>query len=128
MRLKGLFRARPGWCHPDPLVRKEAVKHLTDQALLAEIAKTDHDKGVRETAVRNLTDQGTLVEVARNDGDGEVRRAAVWKLTNEDLLLEIAQQAEDESLRRTAERRLLQVVEGTQPIDPMSYLKGFRAD
>ena len=54
MFLADLFR--PKWKHSKPSVRLDAIKALTDQALLAKIAKTDSDPEVRDAAEKRLTD------------------------------------------------------------------------
>ena len=61
-------------------MRHTAVKKLTNQNLLAEIAKTNSDPNVRHTAVKNLTNQNLLAEIAKTDEEYDVREAAVWNL------------------------------------------------
>jgi hypothetical protein len=56
--------------HPDSEARAAAVKKLTDQAALAEIAKNDTSWAVRAAAVKNITDQAVLVEIVENDCPG----------------------------------------------------------
>ena len=80
---------RPKWKHSEFSVRREAVEKLTDQNLLAEIAKSDKDSVVRIIAVEKLTDQNLLAEIAKNDKDFDVRRGAVEKLTDQNLLAEV---------------------------------------
>jgi hypothetical protein len=50
--LSGIFG--PGYKQKNPEVRKEAVKTLTDKAILAEMAEKDVDAGVREAAQKRL--------------------------------------------------------------------------
>ena len=50
-------------------VREEAVARLTDQVVLADIAKNDSDQGVRKKGVARLTDQAVLADFAKNDKD-----------------------------------------------------------
>jgi hypothetical protein len=63
--------------------RKAAVKKLTSQAVLIDIAKNDADSRIREAAVRNVnfTDSASLAVIAEHDSDSDVRRAAEEKLT-----------------------------------------------
>jgi hypothetical protein len=62
--------------------RRAAIKEISGQALLAEIAKNDSNENVRRAAVEKLTDQAQLAEVAKNAGDSYVRRAAAGKLAD----------------------------------------------
>jgi hypothetical protein len=73
MPLLDLFRRR--WKHKDPDVRGKAVEKLTNQVLLAEIARADDDGGVREKAVQRLTDQGLLADIFRA---GIARTSREW--------------------------------------------------
>jgi hypothetical protein len=47
---------RPKWRHSSPSVRLSAVKALTDQAVLAQVAKTDPAPEVRDAAAERLTE------------------------------------------------------------------------
>jgi hypothetical protein len=58
---------KPKWKHRDPGVRKAAVEKLIDQALIADIAKTDDNEDVRRVAIKKLTNPAVLVEML---GDG----------------------------------------------------------
>ena len=71
MAFKDLFG--PKWKHKDSNVRKAAVVTLTDQAVLAAIAKTDEDVDVRRAAIRKLTDPAALADMLsdRSRGLGE---------------------------------------------------------
>src|ERR1039457_6006981 len=80
---------RPKWKHSDWRMRQAAAKELTDQALLAEIARNDQDVDVRKVAVERLTDQVVLAEIIRNDSFSEVRQAGVKRLTDQSLLTHI---------------------------------------
>ncbi len=62
---------------------------LTDQGLLADVAKNAINAYVRRAAVERLTDQSVLAEVAKNDKNADVREAAVKRLTLPDVLTEI---------------------------------------
>jgi len=56
---------RPKWKHSLAGVRAEAVRIITDQNLLAEIAKTDLSPYVRVAAVRRLIDQALLTRIVK---------------------------------------------------------------
>lgn len=73
---------KPGWQHSEANVRKEAVKKLKDQAVLAGIARTDTHKEVRKEAVKRITDFAVLAEIARKDKEIEVRIEVLDSLKN----------------------------------------------
>jgi hypothetical protein len=79
--------------HKDDSVRQAAVEKLTDQAVLVEVVKSDSSSVVREAAVKSLTDQDVLANVASNDRHESVGLAAVSKLTNQARLAEVARGA-----------------------------------
>jgi hypothetical protein len=90
----------------DPAVRRAAVGRLTDQAVLAAIATSAGHSDVRQGAVEKLTDQAQLAEIAKTDGDCAVRTVAVWELTDQALLSQIAKTDGDPGVRRAAGDRL----------------------
>lgn len=59
-----LDRLRPKWKHSDPVVREAAVRRLSDQRLLAQIATDDAHERVRLSAVQTLADQTALRRIA----------------------------------------------------------------
>jgi hypothetical protein len=65
MELKDLFR--PKWKHSESKVRLAAVKQLTNQTLLIDIARNDPDDEVRKAAIEHLEDQAVLAEIARSN-------------------------------------------------------------
>jgi hypothetical protein len=89
MALKDLFR--PKWKHSDPEVRLDAVISMTDQGLLAEIAKTDEWYKVREAAVGQISDGQVLTTLARSN-DKSVRWAVCENpnFNDQTILAEIA--------------------------------------
>ena len=115
MSLANLFNNffRPKWMHSDWLVRKAAVEKLTDQAVLAKIAKTDSDWRVRTVAfekltgaIAKLTDQAVLAEIAKTGSESLVRKVAVRKLTAQALLAEIAKTDSESDVRKEAVEKL----------------------
>jgi hypothetical protein len=79
MALLDRFRTRPAWQHPDPAVRAEAARHLgaSDHDTLVALLRTDPEAVVRKAAVRRLSDVAAVVEAARGDADASVREEAV---------------------------------------------------
>lgn len=73
-------------------VRAAAVRSMTDQDSLAEIAVNDNSPLVRAAAVRRLSSQFLISKIALEDDskDGVVREAAIGKLQDTDLLGRIA--------------------------------------
>jgi hypothetical protein len=64
-----------------PHSRTKATKRLTDQNILAQIAKNDSVWYVRKEAVSKLTDQNVLAQIALRDPDIRIRQSAFNKLT-----------------------------------------------
>jgi len=62
--------------------RLAAVNKLTDQAELANIARTDQAARVRGAAVNKLTDEALLAEIERTESDGDVRAQAQNRLNH----------------------------------------------
>jgi hypothetical protein len=62
-----------------------AVEKLTDQPLLADIAKYDIDRIVREAAIKKLTNQSVLADIGKTDSNSDVRIVAARKLVEFDL-------------------------------------------
>jgi hypothetical protein len=87
-------------------VRQAALYRLTDQALLTQVARTDENPRARSIAVRKLTDQALLANLAKTDKEPRVRAAAVGKLADNALLAEIAKAEQDSSVRSIAVAKL----------------------
>lgn len=107
MAILDLFRAN--WKHSNPNKRIEAIKNLTNQNLLADIAKNDKDYSVRQVAYRMLgkeKSQEALADIVKNDEDEKLRKKAVKKLTSRSLLADIAANDKDYSIRQVAYRIL----------------------
>jgi len=68
---------------------REAAEKLTDQALLADVAKYAKDDIVRIVAAKKLTDQVLLADVAKYAKDSKVRVVAAEKLTDQTLAQEV---------------------------------------
>jgi len=88
-----------------------AMKNLTDQALLADIAKTGSagdvlTREIRRQAAQKLTDQAALADVAKGAGDPYIRMAALRKVTSQTALADLARNASDGDVRLEAAERL----------------------
>src|ERR1035441_4504840 len=88
MEFMDLFR--PKWRHSEANVRLAAVRMLTDQNILAQVAKTADFDDVRIAAVEELNDESVLTEFAGADRNWDVRLAAVRKLTDQGSLAIVA--------------------------------------
>jgi hypothetical protein len=89
----------------DPVVREAAVGRVIDQAVLADVAKTDV-ACVRYAAVARVTDQAVLADVAKNDVAWDVRRAAVERITDPAVLADVAKTSTHRYVRKVAVRRV----------------------
>lgn len=87
-------------------IRQGAVNALTDQAVLAKLARTDSDFGVRYDAAKKLTDQAELTAVATSDQDARVRKAAVERLSEGAVLAKIAKTDPESATALAAAERI----------------------
>jgi len=86
----------------DAQLRREAMKDLVDQDLLADIANNASSVQYFDThvvAVERLTDQRLLADIARNHGGSAVRKAAMERLTDQGMLADIVRNNENSELR-----------------------------
>lgn len=90
MGLGDLFK--PKWKHSNSIIRSDAVKELTDEKILIEVAKNDSNHHIRCEAVENpnLKDESVLIEIAENDKNEFVRYSAIDKISNQEVLAKIA--------------------------------------
>jgi len=92
-------------------VRMAAAENLIDQtfaqSVFAYIAKNDESYSVRSAAVQKLTDQKLLGDIAKNDESYSIRSEAVKKLTDQALLAEVAKNASDSRVRIAAAEKLI---------------------
>ena len=88
MGLLDIFK--PKLKHSDPDVRSEAVKKITDQAVLVDIAKNASDEDVRRAAIGQITDQDVLIDIAKNDLNPSVRCTAIMNITDEKVIANFA--------------------------------------
>jgi hypothetical protein len=90
------------------VARANATAKLTDAAILAEIARTDKAAEVRQAALDKVTDQVVLAEVAKADCNWSLRLAAVKKLANETILGAIAKTDASGDVRNAALAKITQ--------------------
>lgn len=93
-------RLRPKWKSADPIVRAEAVRHLSDDTLLEKIALEDVDERVRLAAIETLSDQHTLARFAR--ADSPLALPALRRLSDRALLFDVAVSSESRAVREQA--------------------------
>lgn len=111
---------KPKWKHSDPDVRHEAVRHLSDQAILTRVVREDRDPRIRKLALRKLSDPRLLRQVADNDPDEPLRRQA------ESALIEAARSADEgaatAALAELSSQRDLADVVKRSPVVPVRRL------
>jgi hypothetical protein len=74
------LRPQPRWKHADPAVRLDAISHIDDPLILADIAGTDEDPRVRRKALDRIEDVDVIAGLAARDADAGVREAAIEAL------------------------------------------------
>jgi ankyrin repeat protein len=84
------------------LGRWEAVKRVTNQSLLSDLAKNAEDDEVRRRAVERMTNHSLLADFARNDKSDNVRAEAVKRVTDQTLLADIARNDKSDNVRAWA--------------------------
>lgn len=85
-------------------LREAAMKKLTNQDLILEIAK-NVKYGLRHIAVEKLNElqhQTLFADIAKNDKNENVRKAAIKKLTDQTLLADLAKNDESADIRMAA--------------------------
>jgi len=87
MGIRDLFK--PAHSSKDPEVRLKAISKLTDQKLLAEIAKTDKSPRVRKAAVARVNEQEMLFSIALDGQEIDVRIDAVERIESQQKLAQI---------------------------------------
>ncbi|PYS96331.1 MAG: hypothetical protein DMF50_05000 [Acidobacteria bacterium] len=125
MGLLERIRPQPGWKDADPKVRRQAVRTLSEAALLAEVTRTDPDAEVRDEATEGLLrlaegedemaglealaalpDPKQLLQVARAAAREAVSRAALARLADPKALGSVARHGRHGAIRLEALRRL----------------------
>jgi hypothetical protein len=81
-----------------------AVEQITDQNLLAYVAK--NDGWVHEEAIKKITDLNILADIAKNAESSSARNAAIKKLTDQKVLVDVAENDKDVYVRMLAAKNL----------------------
>ena len=86
--------------------KKEFLELITNQDVLAYIAKNNDDSSVRIVATEKITDQSALIDIAKNDDDSSVRKVATEKITDQSALIDLAKNDDDLSVRIVATEKI----------------------
>jgi hypothetical protein len=97
--------ARIGAADPSAGVRREAIARLGDSALTG-VAMSSQYPDARLAAVNRLSDQDVLAAIARTDSHRGVASGALEQLVNQSLLMQVAMAARLQSVRLAAVGRL----------------------
>ncbi len=87
-------------------VRLAAVRKLTDQQVLLELARTCSVRKIRVEATRGLIDDDALVDLARHANGAVERGAAIERVKNQEALADIARKDPSKWVRRKAANSL----------------------
>ncbi|MBD3170375.1 MAG: hypothetical protein GF307_12900 [candidate division Zixibacteria bacterium] len=87
MGLSDIFK--PAYRSKDPEKRLEAVKELSEQDILAELAMKDKSPRVRMAAIARVEDQGLLMKIALDGDELDSRIAAVERIKSQEKIAEI---------------------------------------
>ncbi len=98
--LDNLFK--PKYKNSNWEVRLEAVKELTDENILIDIAYNDETSSIRHEAVKKITNQEVLIDILKTDNDKWVCMEAVEKITDVNVLSEIAETHYNDDVRLKA--------------------------
>jgi hypothetical protein len=83
-------------------VRMAAVRKLTDQQVLLELAKTCPVRSIRVEAIRGLIDDDAIADLARHANGAVERGAAIERVKSQELLADIARKDPSKWVRRKA--------------------------
>jgi len=92
--------------HPNAKIRALAMEKLDDQKILADVVRNEKHPGVRYQALQRLDDQALLAYVAINDADTPSRRFAVERLHDQALLADVAKYSKDLGVRKKAVEKI----------------------
>ena len=111
---------QPKWKHTDYRTRMRAVAKMTNGSKLAKVALTSSDHRIRQEAVKKISDEKVLLNVARSDEylinihpdwlifKYPVRELAIGKLNNKNSLHKFAKN-KTESIREAAQKRICEL-------------------
>ena len=102
----GLFG--PDWNSRNLKKAEAAVEGMTDQAQLILVARKARYGAIQAMAVKKLTDQEVLIDIAKNSENYYVRMTAVYNehLTDKDVIAYVGKNDEFVDVREAAGRRL----------------------
>jgi hypothetical protein len=102
MRLGDLFK--PRWRAADPAIRLHAIRALTANPKLAEIARTDESSKVAQAALEKIRDPSLVADLATSAKDPRTRGFAAARVTDQALLARIATTDASDFVRSQATR------------------------
>jgi hypothetical protein len=82
------------------------IKKISDQKLLADIAKNHKFVWVRKFALYKIDDENVLTDIAKDTECSFLGEAVVTKIINENSIADIATNAKDINVRRAADKKL----------------------
>ncbi len=103
---------KPTWQNTDRYKARKAVSKMTNQSKLERVVRESMDNEVRFEALRRLTDQAILTNIATNTGKSrkwlspDFRAQAIKKLTDQETLVLLARNDEFSEVRFAALQRI----------------------
>ncbi|MCL2632358.1 MAG: hypothetical protein FWD45_04665 [Coriobacteriia bacterium] len=95
---------------PNSYARRAALEKLTDQSLLADVARNTYGREVRLAAAKKLTDlelaQEVFADLAKMIGISDIQLAAIEQLTDQATLAEVANSISRRDVRISAAEKL----------------------
>ena len=104
-------------------VCRAALEKITDKKILAEIAKTAKYSSVRKRATSELTDQMILIEIAKTDKNYGVHEEATENITDQKILTEIAKTDNNDIVHMAATDKIKDIIIGQQILENASNSK-----
>lgn len=83
-------------------VRKSAINKISDQLILKELANYDKNSYIREESVKMITDQNILIELIKDAEFTNTKETALSKIEDHNVLVDIAKNYKDIQIRRAA--------------------------
>jgi Zn finger protein HypA/HybF involved in hydrogenase expression len=116
---------RPRIRHPDPKVRRKALRSIDDIDQLRHLAQHDASHQIRGLALRRVDDLAFVASVAQNDPHEQVRLAAVRRIDDFGVVTAMARADPHASVRREAIVRITDAgaLASITEEDPESHLR-----
>ncbi len=102
----------------DVHLRKEFIKKVTDQSLLAKIIESEKDSNVRLLGIKHLTNQEMLYDLVLNESVYKIRTTALWQLTDLELLEDVVDKCDNKFLVESAKERVGTLEDRAQKVAP----------